>query len=99
MELVKIAAGLRDAVGQLDLVGGAVSHVYNPVDYAWEPHRRYLERYGDRRPEVVLLGMNPGPWGMAQTGVPLGVPGTGVPGTRWGRVPGTVYRIDIRTVE
>jgi single-strand selective monofunctional uracil DNA glycosylase len=72
MELVDIAGRLRDAVGQLDLVGGAVSHVYNPLDYAWEPHRRYLECYGAGHPEVLLLGMNPGPWGMAQTGVPFG---------------------------
>jgi single-strand selective monofunctional uracil DNA glycosylase len=72
MALVEIAKRLRDDVGQLDLVGGAVSHVYNPLDYAWEPHRCYLERYGGGRPEVLLLGMNPGPWGMAQTGVPFG---------------------------
>lgn len=49
-----------------------VTHVYNPLAYAAEPHRKYLERYGVRRPEVLLLGMNPGPWGMAQTGVPFG---------------------------
>jgi single-strand selective monofunctional uracil DNA glycosylase len=46
--------------------------VYDPLDYAWEPHRKYLERYGRGHPAVVLLGMNPGPFGMAQTGVPFG---------------------------
>lgn len=49
-----------------------MTHVYNPLRYAWEPHRLYLERYGAERGRVVLLGMNPGPWGMAQTGVPFG---------------------------
>jgi single-strand selective monofunctional uracil DNA glycosylase len=49
-----------------------VTHVYNPLRYAWEPHRLYLERFGEKRGRVVLLGMNPGPWGMAQTGVPFG---------------------------
>ena len=50
-----------------------VTHVYNPLEYAWEPHRLYLERYsGSAELEVVLLGMNPGPFGMAQTGVPFG---------------------------
>jgi single-strand selective monofunctional uracil DNA glycosylase len=49
-----------------------VCHVYNPLDYARVPHERYLERYGDGRKEVLLLGMNPGPFGMAQTGVPFG---------------------------
>jgi single-strand selective monofunctional uracil DNA glycosylase len=49
-----------------------VTHVYNPLRYAWEPHRRYLERYGEGTGRVVLVGMNPGPFGMAQTGVPFG---------------------------
>lgn len=52
--------------------GDPISHVYNPLKYAWEPHCRYLQRYGRGHPEVVLLGMNPGPWGMVQTGVPFG---------------------------
>jgi single-strand selective monofunctional uracil DNA glycosylase len=49
-----------------------VTHVYNPLDYAWSAHREYLRRFGQGPKEVVLLGMNPGPWGMAQTGVPFG---------------------------
>jgi len=50
-----------------------VAHVYNPLDYAWGPHRAYLEKFGTAAPrEVFLVGMNPGPWGMAQTGVPFG---------------------------
>ena len=33
----------------------------------------YLERYaGVGELQAVLLGMNPGPWGMAQTGIPFG---------------------------
>jgi single-strand selective monofunctional uracil DNA glycosylase len=52
--------------------GPPVTHVYNPLTYAAEPHRRYLERFGAPPREVVLVGMNPGPWGMAQTGVPFG---------------------------
>ena len=49
-----------------------VTHVYNPLEYAWKPHKQYLETYGVGRREVILFGMNPGPWGMAQTGVPFG---------------------------
>jgi len=49
-----------------------VAHVYNPLVYARAPYREYLRRYGRGRKEVVLLGMNPGPFGMAQTGVPFG---------------------------
>lgn len=49
-----------------------VTHVYNPLDYAWHAHAMYLERYGKTPIEVLFLGMNPGPWGMVQTGVPFG---------------------------
>lgn len=49
-----------------------VTHVYNPLDYAWAPHAVYLQRYGQGRRRVVFVGMNPGPFGMVQTGVPFG---------------------------
>jgi len=49
-----------------------VTHVYDPLDYAWDIHERYLRRYGDSKKRVVFLGMNPGPFGMVQTGVPFG---------------------------
>ena len=49
-----------------------VAHVYDPLDYAWAPHEAYLRRYGNGRRRVVFLGMNPGPYGMMQTGVPFG---------------------------
>lgn len=49
-----------------------VTHVYNPLEYAREAHAGYVRRYATERAEVLLLGMNPGPWGMAQTGVPFG---------------------------
>ena len=49
-----------------------VSHVYNPLRYARQPYDRYLKTYAGSAFEVVLVGMNPGPWGMAQTGVPFG---------------------------
>lgn len=49
-----------------------VSHVYNPLDYAWAVHTAYLARYAAGPRRVVFLGMNPGPFGMVQTGVPFG---------------------------
>lgn len=52
--------------------GPPVTHVYNPLEYAKEAYALYLQRYARRPKEVVLLGMNPGPWGMAQTGIPFG---------------------------
>lgn len=49
-----------------------VTHVYNPLAYARQPHEMYLQKYGTGRKRVLLVGMNPGPFGMAQTGVPFG---------------------------
>ncbi|XP_054663325.1 single-strand selective monofunctional uracil DNA glycosylase isoform X2 [Grus americana] len=52
--------------------GEPVSHVYHPLDYAWEPHCDFVRRYCRTPKRVLFLGMNPGPFGMAQTGVPFG---------------------------
>jgi single-strand selective monofunctional uracil DNA glycosylase len=52
--------------------GDPVTHVYNPLRYAWKPHEAYLTRCQTDSIRVLFLGMNPGPWGMAQTGVPFG---------------------------
>ena len=49
-----------------------VAYVYNPLDYAWRAHALYLGKFGGGRKRFVFLGMNPGPFGMAQTGVPFG---------------------------
>lgn len=52
--------------------GAPVTHVYNPLQHAGRGFRRYLRRFGDSPKRVVFLGMNPGPYGMTQTGVPFG---------------------------
>ena len=71
-------AALRDATDRLcsELAPLAfstpVTHIYNPLLYAREPHFDYLQRYAGTGKHVIYLGMNPGPFGMAQTGVPFG---------------------------
>ncbi|KAG9260410.1 single-strand selective monofunctional uracil DNA glycosylase isoform X1 [Astyanax mexicanus] len=52
--------------------GERVRYIYNPLEYAWETHRCYVERYCQDGQSILFLGMNPGPFGMAQTGVPFG---------------------------
>ncbi|MEC5126476.1 uracil-DNA glycosylase family protein [Verrucomicrobiales bacterium BCK34] len=49
-----------------------VTHLYNPLIYARASHEIYLKRFGNSKKRVLMMGMNPGPWGMAQTGVPFG---------------------------
>jgi single-strand selective monofunctional uracil DNA glycosylase len=52
--------------------GDPVQYVYNPLVYARSAHLTYWRRYGQPPKEILFLGMNPGPWGMVQTGVPFG---------------------------
>jgi single-strand selective monofunctional uracil DNA glycosylase len=69
--LIEAAAELRREIGALAFAP-PVAHVYNPLEYAWAPHVDYLSKWGNSRRKVLFLGMNPGPWGMAQIGVPFG---------------------------
>ena len=69
--LEKIAKTLSNEVGALSF-GGKVHTVYNPLDYAWNGHGEYIRRFGSAPKKVIFLGINPGPWGMVQTGVPFG---------------------------
>jgi single-strand selective monofunctional uracil DNA glycosylase len=69
--LLTAAREMSRAVGRLRF-GEPVACVYNPLDYAWAAHEAYARRFGAGRKRVVFLGMNPGPHGMMQTGVPFG---------------------------
>lgn len=67
----QIARALGRAAGRCQF-GPPVRHVYNPLVYALEAHRQYLIRYCRPEADILLVGMNPGPFGMVQTGVPFG---------------------------
>jgi single-strand selective monofunctional uracil DNA glycosylase len=68
---IRVSRELARAVDALEF-GPPITHVYDPLVYAREPHERYLALAMRRGIEVLFLGMNPGPFGMAQTGVPFG---------------------------
>ena len=68
--LERIARTLRDRCSAVRF-GAPVAFTYNPLDYAWHAHRAFIAR-ARPRPTVLFVGMNPGPFGMAQTGVPFG---------------------------
>jgi single-strand selective monofunctional uracil DNA glycosylase len=71
MSLVEIT---RKAIAPLQALRfpKPVACVYLPLDYAFSVHRAFLERYGRGKKEALFVGMNPGPFGMVQTGVPFG---------------------------
>lgn len=74
MSAEQLIAAARALSAQVDGLRFAapVTHVYNPLDYARAPHEQYLQRYGEGNKRIVFLGMNPGPFGMVQIGVPFG---------------------------
>jgi len=86
--LTKVAKKLSEVVNSLSF-GEPTSFIYNPLDYAWAIHKQYLKLAGVGKKKVVFLGMNPGPFGMAQTGVPFGE----IPAVRdWMGLQGTVEK-------
>ncbi|HSY17402.1 MAG TPA: uracil-DNA glycosylase family protein [Candidatus Acidoferrales bacterium] len=70
----QLIAAARELSAQVDRLKfqPPVTHVSNPLAYAWAAHELYLQKYGGGKKRVIFLGMNPGPFGMAQTGVPFG---------------------------
>jgi single-strand selective monofunctional uracil DNA glycosylase len=69
--LLTAAEELNRALKRLSF-GEPTTHVYNPLDYALGNYQQYVERYGQGPKQALFIGMNPGPFGMAQTGVPFG---------------------------
>ena len=69
--VMSAAQKLSQAVDELSFAE-PITHIYNPLNYAWAGHKNYLEQHACSLKKVVFLGMNPGPFGMAQTGVPFG---------------------------
>ncbi len=75
--ILEAAEILRDSTNEL---GPAllkdckqIDWIYNPLDYAWAPHKQWIERFSGNGAKTLLVGMNPG-HGMGNTGVPFGCP-------------------------
>ena len=69
--MIQAAQKLADDVAKLHF-SEPVASIYNPLRYAWKPQELYLRRYASSTKRIIFVGMNPGPFGMAQTGVPFG---------------------------
>jgi len=70
-QLVAAAGRLCRAVDRLEFAP-PITHWYNPLSYARAPYVAYLRKFAHGPKRVVFLGMNPGPFGMVQTGIPFG---------------------------
>lgn len=64
----------NDLVSQLNNLnyGPNVEYIYSPLDYASNLHKVFLKKFLCTSKKVLFLGINPGPWGMCQTGIPFG---------------------------
>ena len=69
--LIAATLKLRQVVGDMTFPL-PVAMVYNPLDYAWGVHEAYIRQYASTPKKTLFLGINPGPFGMAQTGIPFG---------------------------
>ena len=72
MTASKLIAANRKLARACDRLSFCAPFVYNPADYARAACEQYLCKYANGKKRVLFLGMNPGPWGMAQTGIPFG---------------------------
>lgn len=70
-QLIEAAVRLSSGVEKLKF-SSPVTHVYNPLNYAWHAHEAYIKKWGNSTKKILYMGMNPGPFGMAQTGIPFG---------------------------
>lgn len=67
-QLLEIEGGMCKKLGELNF-GSPITHIYNPLDYASHTHSHYVRCYGNTVKKILFVGMNPGPFGMAQNGV------------------------------
>ena len=73
-ELIAAASRLRDgsqSIATRMVSEGVADLVYNPLNYAWNVHEEFIRRTGGNGAKCILLGMNPGPHGMGQMGIPF----------------------------
>ena len=74
MHTEQVITAARELCREMESLSFAapVAYTYNPLTYAWAGHEAYIRRFATGPRDVLYLGMNPGPFGMAQTGVPFG---------------------------
>lgn len=68
VQILNIESRLSNELNRL-LFSPPVAYVYNPLNYAWETHSLFVSKFGNTKKQILFVGMNPGPWGMVQTGV------------------------------
>ena len=71
-EFWDIERSVAGELGKVDFADSKVKYILNPLEYCEVPHLQYLQKFLTGPKSVLFLGLNPGPWGCGQTGVPFG---------------------------
>ena len=103
-ELILAASRLRDDTEDLARrmeSEGVADCVYNPLMYAWGIHEEFIRLSGGHGAKTILMGMNPGPHGMGQMGIPFAATSVvrellGISGIDVGKPAGKKYKKTIQ---
>lgn len=68
-KIYDIECRLSAELKAISFLSSTITAAYNPIEYAADLHCKYLKKCLNEPKPVVFIGMNPGPFGMAQTGV------------------------------
>lgn len=73
-KMLQLQCDLNETLKTLDLKTAPIEYIYNPLAYAFDTYEKYVRKYCSSNKSILFVGMNPGPFGMCQTGVPFGDP-------------------------
>lgn len=68
-KIYDIECRLSAELKTISFLSSTITAVYNPIEYAADLHCAYLKKFLNKSKPVLFIGMNPGPFGMVQTGV------------------------------
>lgn len=68
--IIKLSAAMAEELGRAHFSFSGT--VCDPLVYAWDNYEAFIRLSARAGQKVLFLGMNPGPYGMMQTGVPFG---------------------------
>lgn len=71
-EIINSARRLTTSLNKLKFIEPPVEYFYNPLEYAFEPYEAYVKKYCNSPKPILFVGLNAGPDGMCQTGIPFG---------------------------
>lgn len=95
-KIIELQKKLTENLKTLNLLSDQIHYIYNPLEYASEPNENFTRKYCTTLKKILFLGINPGPNGMCQTGVPFG---DSKWVTDWLKVEGYVFKPSIECPE